>query len=46
MIGHTLRHPKKLHSTISEGTIEGNRPPGRPRNKFIGQIKKDAGAIE
>lgn len=25
-----------------EGMIEGKIPPGRPRNTFIGQIKKDA----
>lgn len=43
MLEHTLRHPEKLHSTILEGMIEGKRPPGRPRNTFIGQTKKDAG---
>jgi len=42
MVGHTLRHPEELHSTILEGMIEEKRPPGPPRNTFIGQIKKDA----
>lgn len=44
MVGYTLRHPEKVHNTIIEVMIEGKRPPGRPRNTFIGQIKKDVEA--
>lgn len=43
MVGHPLRHPEELHSAILKGMIEGKRPPGRLRNTFNGQIKKDAG---
>jgi len=43
MAGHTIRRPEKLRSTILEGMIEGKRPPGRPRDTFIGQIEKYAG---
>lgn len=43
MAGKILRHPEELHNTILEGFIKGKIPPGRPRNAFIGQIKKKAG---
>lgn len=48
MIGHTLRlrHPEEIHSKIIDGMIEEKRPQGQSRNTFIGQIKKDAGAIK
>jgi len=43
MMGHVLRHDEELHHTIVEGAVEGRRPPGRPRNSYISQLKKDAG---
>jgi hypothetical protein len=38
-IGHTLRHNRFVKSII-EGKIEGKVPRGRPRDKYMGQIKK------
>ena len=38
-IGHTLRHNGFVKNII-EGKIEGKVPRGRPRDKYIGQIKK------
>lgn len=44
MIEHILRRGDELlHSLIIEGMIEGTRPRGRPRTKYISQIIKDAG---
>lgn len=43
MVGHTLRQPEILHSTILEGMTERKQSPGQPRNSFIRQIKNDAG---
>jgi len=43
MIGHILRHVEKLHSLIIQDIIEGIRPRGIPRTKYISQIIKDAG---
>ncbi|XP_050431417.1 uncharacterized protein LOC126839986 [Adelges cooleyi] len=43
MMGHVLRHDEELHHTIIEGAIEGRKPPGRPRNSYISQLKNDAG---
>lgn len=40
MMGHIVRYPDELHSTILKGMIEGKVPPGRPLNTFIGQVKK------
>lgn len=37
-----LRHPKELHNITLEGMIEAKRLPGRIRNTFIGQIKRNA----
>jgi len=42
-MGHVIRHDEELHHTIVEGTIEGRKPPGRPRNSYISQLKNDAG---
>ncbi|VVC24210.1 Hypothetical protein CINCED_3A015828, partial [Cinara cedri] len=42
-MGHVLRHDEELHHTIIEGTIEGRKPPGRPRNSYISQLKNDVG---
>jgi hypothetical protein len=38
-IGHTLRH-NGLVKNIKEGKIEGKVIRGRPRDKYMGQIKK------
>jgi len=43
MVGHVLRHDEKLHHTIIEGAIEERKPPGRPINSYLSQLKKDAG---
>lgn len=43
MMGHVLRHGEELHHTIVEGAVEGRRLPGRPRNLYISQLKKNAG---
>lgn len=44
VIEHVFRYSEELHSTIIERMIERKGRPGRPRNSFIGQIKKDSGA--
>jgi hypothetical protein len=38
-MGHTLRHNGFVKNII-EGKIEGKDPRGRPRDKYMGQIKK------
>jgi hypothetical protein len=43
MIGHVLSYNEEFHHTIIEGAIEGQRPPGKPRNSYISQLKNDAG---
>ncbi|VVC45083.1 Hypothetical protein CINCED_3A005338 [Cinara cedri] len=43
MMGHVLRHNEELHHIIIEGAIEGRKPPGRPRNSYISQLKNDVG---
>jgi len=43
-MGHVLRHDEELHHLIIiEDAIEGRKPPGRPRNSCISQLKNDAG---
>lgn len=42
MVKHVLRHDEELHYIIIKGTIEGLKPPGRPRNLYISLLKKDA----
>jgi hypothetical protein len=37
-----MRHNNYVGS-IMEGTIEGKAPRGRPRDKYLGQVKKDTG---
>jgi len=41
-VGHALRHPGQQHNIILEGTIEGKKTAGRPRNSYTGRIKCDA----
>lgn len=43
MMDHVLCHEEELHHTIIEGAIEGQIPPGRPRNVYISRLKKYAG---
>lgn len=43
MVGYTLRHTGELHNTTLEGMVGGKRPPDRPCNTCIEQIKNDAG---
>lgn len=43
MVGHELKQPEELDNTIIEGMVQKERTAGRPRNFFIGQIKKDVG---
>lgn len=33
-------HDEESHHAIIEGTIEGRKPLGRPRNAYISQLKK------
>lgn len=42
MIRHDVRHDKELHHTRIKGALEGRKPPGRPRNSYIFQLKKEA----
>lgn len=42
-MGHVLRNGEELNRTIVESAVEGRRPPGRPRNSYISQLKEDAG---
>jgi hypothetical protein len=41
-VGHVMRHNDYI-SSIMEGKIEGKAPRGRPRDKFLGQVKRDTG---
>lgn len=40
-MGHILHHNEVLHHTIIKGAIEGRKPPGKPRNSYISELKKD-----
>jgi len=40
---YTETYGDELHSITTGGIIEGTRPRGRPRTKYISQIIKDAG---
>ena len=40
LIGHILRHDG-LMKTIVEGQVEGKNGKGRPRTKYMEQVKKD-----
>ena len=42
-MGHVLRHGEELHHTKVKDAVEGWKPPVRPSNSYISQLKKDAG---
>jgi hypothetical protein len=41
-VGHVVKDSHCMQS-IMEGKIEGKAPGGRPRDKYLGKVKKDAG---
>lgn len=40
---HVLYHDEELVRTIIEGAIEERKLPGKPRNLYVFQLKKDVG---
>lgn len=42
MAGNVFRRDEKLHYSLIEDATERRKLPGRPKNSYISQLKKDA----